>query len=232
MLYDYTTVERLFGTFVADHFEMIVIVAAIIVFIVVQYCFGDNRIHQKKEDPEIRNGWAYNESARMWVAPEQLDAEKNRRAYEENRRHWEAYQRYEAELEIRREQRRKTPAAENERTWYPTGWTLDTDTGIWEPPDYISLESDERWRWDPEKRIWIDKQKETANRALAKAERDRREIQMAAGIVPSEPDDIVTPEEWAQARKIHEREKANKQPSFEEWKAARQKEREQEHKER
>lgn len=49
----------------------------------------------KNEEIEIRNGWAYNESARMWVAPEQLDEEKNRRAYEENRQRWEQFQKWE-----------------------------------------------------------------------------------------------------------------------------------------
>lgn len=24
-----------------------------------------------------------------------------------------------------------------EKTWYPTGWTLNQETGLWEPPDYM-----------------------------------------------------------------------------------------------
>ena len=45
--------------------------------------------------------------------------------------------------------------------WYPTGWTYNDKTKLWEPPDYLSKESSEKWRWDPDKRIWIDKEKET-----------------------------------------------------------------------
>lgn len=42
----------------------------------------------------------------------------------------------------------------------PTGWTYDKDTQRWEPPQNMSTESREKWRWDPEKRIWIDREKE------------------------------------------------------------------------
>lgn len=185
--YNYDAIQRLFGTFVADNISIIwPCVGTIMVILILRFI---SRCTEKKEKPEIRNGWAYNESARMWVNPEQLDEEKNRRAYEENRRRWEAFQRSEAELEKRREERRKNPPNKNERTWYPTGWTLDKDTGLWEAPDYVSLESDERWKWDPEKRIWIDKEKE----ARLKRYQERRA-------------------------------KEGQPPSFEEWKAARQKE--------
>lgn len=44
--------------------------------------------------------------------------------------------------------------------WYPTGWTYNEKTQLWEPPDYLHKESAEKWRWDPDKRIWIDKEKE------------------------------------------------------------------------
>lgn len=44
--------------------------------------------------------------------------------------------------------------------WYPSGWTYNERTGLWDPPDYLSQESEEKWRWDEEKRIWIDKEKE------------------------------------------------------------------------
>lgn len=45
-------------------------------------------------------------------------------------------------------------------TRYPSGWTLNQETGMWEPPDYLSRESKKRWKWDEEKRIWIDKTKQ------------------------------------------------------------------------
>lgn len=44
-------------------------------------------------------------------------------------------------------------------TRYPSGWTLNQETGLWEPPDSLSRESKKRWKWDEEKHIWIDKSK-------------------------------------------------------------------------
>ena len=44
--------------------------------------------------------------------------------------------------------------------WYPTGWTYNERTKLWDPPDYIQKESAEKWEWDPEKKIWIDKDRE------------------------------------------------------------------------
>ena len=47
-----------------------------------------------------------------------------------------------------------------DRTWYPSGWVFNEETQLWEPPDYLSKESKEKWEWDEEKRIWIDKEKD------------------------------------------------------------------------
>ena len=44
--------------------------------------------------------------------------------------------------------------------WSPTGWIYDRDTMKWNPPDYLEEESRKKWRWDEEKRIWIDTEKE------------------------------------------------------------------------
>ena len=41
-----------------------------------------------------------------------------------------------------------------------TGWVYDRDTRKWAPPERLSQESREKWRWDPEKEIWIDLEKE------------------------------------------------------------------------
>lgn len=49
---------------------------------------------------------------------------------------------------------------ENEPNWYPSGWTYNEDTQLWEPPDYIRNESNDKWKWDPEKKIWIDTEKQ------------------------------------------------------------------------
>ena len=70
--------------------------------------------------------------------------------------------------------------------WYPTGWTFNEKTKLWDPPDFVSKESSEKWRWDEEKKIWIDKEKETRMKRY---------------------------------RKYHE----GQPPTFEEWKAQREK---------
>lgn len=44
--------------------------------------------------------------------------------------------------------------------WYPTGWTYNDKTGKWDPPDYLRKESKDKWRWDANKGIWIDQEKE------------------------------------------------------------------------
>ena len=44
--------------------------------------------------------------------------------------------------------------------WSTTGWVYDRDTMKWDPPDYLEEESRKKWRWDEEKRIWIDVEKE------------------------------------------------------------------------
>lgn len=48
----------------------------------------------------------------------------------------------------------------DEPNWYPTGWTYNKKTGLWDPPDFLQEESRTKWRWDPEKEIWIDVDKE------------------------------------------------------------------------
>lgn len=55
---------------------------------------------------------------------------------------------------------RKLRKQKKDATWYPSGWTLNQETGMWELPDYLSRQSKNRWKWDEEKRIWIDKTKQ------------------------------------------------------------------------
>lgn len=44
--------------------------------------------------------------------------------------------------------------------WSPTGWVYDRDTQKWDPPEYLAEESARKWRWNKEKRIWVDQDKE------------------------------------------------------------------------
>lgn len=48
----------------------------------------------------------------------------------------------------------------NGKFYSPTGWTFNEETKLWEPPDYLIKQSKEKWEWDEEKRIWIDKEKD------------------------------------------------------------------------
>lgn len=41
----------------------------------------------------------------------------------------------------------------------PTGWEYDEETGEWLPPASLNKEARDRWEWDENKRIWVDKYK-------------------------------------------------------------------------
>lgn len=47
----------------------------------------------------------------------------------------------------------------NGRKMSPTGWTFNEETQLWEPPESIQRESAQRWEWDEEKKIWVDRDK-------------------------------------------------------------------------
>lgn len=51
------------------------------------------------------------------------------------------------------------PQEPPERTWYPTGWTYNKETHLWDPPDYLVAEASKRWVWNSDKGIWEDRYK-------------------------------------------------------------------------
>ena len=55
------------------------------------------------------------------------------------------------------QQRNKTP--KHEPKWYPSGWVFNEETQLWDPPDYLCKESKEKWEWDEQRQIWIERQK-------------------------------------------------------------------------
>lgn len=55
---------------------------------------------------------------------------------------------------------RTTGKKKQGQTWYPSGWVFNEETQLWEPPDYLSKQSKDKWKWDEKKRIWIDKEKD------------------------------------------------------------------------
>lgn len=77
--------------------------------------------------------------------------------------------------------------------WSPTGWVYDRDTQKWDPPEYLAEESARKWRWNEEKRIWVDQDKEERLQRY-------REYRKSQGNGP-------TYEEWKAARLAEEKEK-------------------------
>lgn len=95
----YELIEQLFGKTIADNFTPIMVMLCVIGILIKM---GKRNKPDKQDDPEIRNGWTYNESARIWVDPEQMNQEKNRKAYEANRKRWQEFEEAEAEREAAR----------------------------------------------------------------------------------------------------------------------------------
>lgn len=77
--------------------------------------------------------------------------------------------------------------------WSPTGWVYDRDTQKWDPPEYLAEESARKWRWNEDKRIWVDQDKEERLQRY-------REYRKAQGNGP-------TYEEWKAAKLAEEKEK-------------------------
>lgn len=73
----------------------------------------------------------------------------------------------EMETEKKSKKKRKTPQKQQR---YPSGWVKNEDTGLWEPPEYLKEESKSRWKWDDEKRIWIDTYKKEEPPVIQKKE--------------------------------------------------------------
>ena len=89
----------------------------------------------------------------------------------------------------------KTEGPKNqEPKWYPSGWVFNEETQKWDPPDYLSSQSKEKWAWDVEKQIWIDREKESR--------KDRyHEFRKSQGKGP-------TYEEWKAAREAEQQDKS------------------------
>lgn len=102
-------------------------------------------------------------------------------------------------IEEDREKRKSDKSVENKKQpiepkWYPTGWVFNEETQKWDPPDYLSAESKEKWVWDAKKQVWIDQVKE------ARLER-YHEFRKSQGKGPSY-------EEWKAAREAEQQDKS------------------------
>lgn len=67
---------------------------------------------------------------------------------------------YQKETKIQK----RSKASQKEPKWYPTGWTFNEETQLWDPPDYLSKQSKEKWEWDEKRRIWVDRKKKNKER--------------------------------------------------------------------
>lgn len=113
----------------------------------------------------------------------------------------------------------------NESNWYPTGWTWNEKKQLWEPPDYLSQESQERWEWNESSRIWVDKSQMNKETNAKKQEEVRQNWNRYQQENTPKPKVHLTEEEKELANKIHV---TREEISFEEWKAAKMAEQEEE----
>lgn len=160
----YEIIEKTFGKFIADNFNTISAILVIVGFIIATL---SNRFGGKN-----------------WIQKAQ---DKQQKRFDYMNDHISEKEPKTKDSNIYQGNRKKGTK------WYPSGWTYNEETSLWEPPDYLAKESSEKWRWDPDKRIWIDKEKE------ARMEK---------------------------YRKYHE----GQPPTFEEWKAQREKEKQEQQK--
>ena len=160
----YDVIENIFGKFIADNFNTIMAIIAVIAIVV--RIFGQKKTTNSSDwlnkAQEVQNKrFEYMNESLIENNSESKKTQANLTGFKGN--------------------------PKKRTRWYPTGWTYNEDTKLWEPPDYVCKESSEKWKWDPEKRIWIDKEKEA---------------------------------QMEKYRKYHE----GQPPTFEEWKAQREKE--------
>ena len=142
----YELVERLFGPFVAEYFNEIVVCVMIVAWIGCyilrsegwQDWISNAQERQQKKYEYSDPQWSYNKKTRMWVDSDQMDEKERRKASEKVRENWKTYQSQTGQ-------------------WSPTGWYYNASTGKWEPPEHPT---DIEWVWDAKKQIWVDAGKE------------------------------------------------------------------------
>lgn len=135
----------------------------------------------------------------------------------------------------------------NNGKWSPSGWYFDEQKQKWVAPDYVDSSRNTRWEWNERAKMWVDpeqmntqkhedgyeiarqrweayKREEEAKEAeIIEAQREKARIERHQRQVLREKNAPVylTEEEKELAKKI----KVDRsQPSFEEWKAARERE--------
>ena len=141
----YEWVERFFGTYIADHFNEISWTLFFLGFLI--WALFGRRSQKKKIYYEIQvpsqREFNYCIDEKNHYIPDLSDREK---------------------ITAPEEPEDQTIYQAQHGAWSPTGWIYDRDTKKWDPPEYLSEESEIKWRWNEEKRIWIDQEKEAKMR--------------------------------------------------------------------
>lgn len=117
--------SALFGLAIATGFIWILIVAALVTWVVKKVWYAGS----KKNEPKYRRykeneDWLTRSQRRQEIRfenaspPKAPNAIKSRNIQKKEQMHWYT-------------------SDDVGKTWYPTGWTLNQETGLWEPPDYM-----------------------------------------------------------------------------------------------
>lgn len=119
------TLSALLGLAIATGFIWILIVAALVTWVVKKVWYAGS----KKNEPKYRRyeeneDWLTRSQRRQEIRfenaspPKAPNAIKSRNIQKKEQMHWYM-------------------SDDVGKTWYPTGWTLNQETGLWEPPDYM-----------------------------------------------------------------------------------------------
>lgn len=113
----------LFALAVATGLIWLILVTAIITWVVKKVWYaGSDKKEKKRKRQEESDDWLTRAQARQETRFENASPPVT-------------YTRERAQ-NVRKRGRKYTAANEG-KTWYPTGWTLNENTGLWEPPDYL-----------------------------------------------------------------------------------------------
>lgn len=168
ILIPYELLEALFGKSFADYFDTLFMIAVIVggVILIYKLTQGNKGANQNTND------WIETEESKHktrfdYMNAPIIEASKARRAKEEkDRKEAERLERYRKNQEGKPTTyeewvKENHPEYESiQGKWSPTGWYFNKETGKWEPPDYLNEESKRKWRWNDEKKVWVDIDKE------------------------------------------------------------------------
>lgn len=112
-----------------------------------------------------------------------------------------------------------------DKKWDPNGWYYDEEKKKWVSPDYIDSSKNTRWEWNERARMWVDPTQMDTQRGAQGYETVRQkwdELKREEETIESLRTHVhLTDEEKELAKQIRV---DRKEPTFEEWKATREKE--------